>query len=73
MMASELLKNGVERIGETVQELQTWMLEHEYESIQQMQGSMSQIHVANPDAFERGNYMKVLRSWRPDPTGMLIR
>lgn len=73
MMASELLKNGVERVGAILQDLQAWMQEHEYESIQQMQGSMSQKHVANPDAFERGNYMKVLRSWRPDPTGRLIK
>ncbi|WP_337868229.1 dihydroorotate dehydrogenase-like protein [Meiothermus sp.] len=73
MMASELLKNGVERVGAILQDLQTWMQEHEYESIRQMQGSMSQKHVANPDAFERGNYMKVLRSWRPDPTGRLVK
>lgn len=73
MMASELLKNGVERVGAILQDLQTWMQEHEYESIRQMQGSMSQRYVANPDAFERGNYMKVLRSWRPDPTGRLIK
>jgi len=72
MMASELLKNGPKRIKEILQELRTWMLTHEYESIRQMQGSMSQLHVANPEAFERGNYMKVLRSWRPDPTGMLL-
>ncbi|MCS7067397.1 MAG: hypothetical protein NZN28_02010 [Meiothermus sp.] len=49
------------------------MEERAYESIRQMQGSMGQINVANPDAFERANYMKVLRSWRPDPTGMLLR
>lgn len=73
MIASELLKNGVERVGAILQDLQSWMQEHEYESIRQMQGSMSQKHVANPDAFERGNYMKVLRSWRPDPTGRLIK
>lgn len=73
MMASELLKNGIGRVGAILQDLQDWMQQHEYESIGQMQGSMSQKHVANPDAFERGNYMKVLRSWRPDPTGMLIK
>jgi dihydroorotate dehydrogenase (fumarate) len=73
LMASELLKNGLERVGAILQDLQAWMQEHEYESIGQMQGSMSQRHVANPDAFERGNYMKVLRSWRPDPTSMLLK
>ncbi len=45
------------------------MEEHEYESVSQMQGSMSQQHVAEPAAFERANYMKILQSWRPDPAG----
>ncbi len=41
-----------------------WMVEHEYDSIQQMIGSMSQKSVAEPAAFERVNYMKVLSSYR---------
>jgi dihydroorotate dehydrogenase (fumarate) len=63
MMASELLQNGIGRIGQVLRGLQEWMEEHEYESVQQMQGSMSQLHVSQPDAFERANYMKVLDSW----------
>jgi dihydroorotate dehydrogenase (fumarate) len=73
MMASELLRNGVQRFGEIETALVDWMEEHEYESIEQMQGSMSQIHVAEPAAFERANYMKVLQSWQQDPTGVLHR
>lgn len=73
MMASELLRNGVGRIDEIVNDLQLWMEEHEYESVTQMQGSMSQQNVAEPDAFERANYMKVLQSWRSDPTSVLLR
>lgn len=69
MMASELLRNGEQRIGQIVGELQQWMDENEYESVAQMQGSMSQRNVAEPAAFERANYMKVLQSWRQDPTG----
>ena len=72
MMASELLRHGIERITEILHNLGTWMDEHEYESVQQMQGSMSQQHVAEPTAFERANYMKVLQSWRPDPAGALL-
>jgi dihydroorotate dehydrogenase (fumarate) len=49
------------------------MEEHEYESVAQMQGSMSQQHIAEPAAFERANYMKVLQSWQFDPTGVLMR
>ncbi|NUQ38796.1 MAG: dihydroorotate dehydrogenase-like protein [Caldilineales bacterium] len=72
MMASELLEHGLRRIGEIEQEMRAWMEAHEYESVQMMRGSMSQQHVAEPAAFERANYMKVLRSWRPDPAGVLF-
>ena len=41
----------------------SWMEEHEYASIAEMRGSMSQQHVAEPAAFERANYLKVLRSY----------
>jgi len=73
MMASELLQNGVERIQVILDDVVAWMGEHEYESVAQMQGSMSQKNVADPAAFERANYMKVLQSWRPDPAGQLYR
>ncbi len=66
MMASELLHHGVKRIGEIKEDLKHWMEEREYESIVQMQGSMSQQHVSEPSAFERANYMKELKSWRLD-------
>jgi dihydroorotate dehydrogenase (fumarate) len=65
MMASELLQNGVRRIKEVLREVETWMDEHEYASVAQMIGSMSQQHCAEPAAFERANYMKVLASYRP--------
>jgi dihydroorotate dehydrogenase (fumarate) len=71
MMTSELLRHGVQRIGEIVRDMRNWMEEHEYESVAQMQGSMSQKSVANPAAFERANYMKVLDAWRPDPAAVL--
>lgn len=67
MTASELLQNGIGRISEILQDLQVWMEEHEYTSIQQMQGSMSQKSVAEPAAFERANYMKVLSSFQELP------
>ncbi len=73
MTASELLRNGVHRIGEMRDEIARWMEEHDYESVTQMRGSMSQINVAEPDAFERANYMRVIESWRHDPTGILMR
>jgi dihydroorotate dehydrogenase (fumarate) len=65
MMASELLQNGIRRIGQLLNELATWMDEHEYESVMQMIGAMSQQHCNQPAAFERANYMKMLASYRP--------
>jgi dihydroorotate dehydrogenase (fumarate) len=65
MMASELLQNGIRRINVVLDEMQSWMAEHEYESVAQMIGSISQQHCAEPAAFERANYMKTLASYRP--------
>jgi dihydroorotate dehydrogenase (fumarate) len=72
MMASELLKNGIPRIGQILEGMVQWMEEYEYESVVQMQGSMSQRSVGEPAAFERANYMKILGSWRPEPGGQLV-
>jgi dihydroorotate dehydrogenase (fumarate) len=67
MTTSALLKNGVGKASEILGDMETWMVEHEYESIQQMKGSMSQKAVAEPAAFERANYMKVLNSFKVLP------
>lgn len=63
MMTSALLKNGIEHLVKVRADLLAWMEEHEYVSIRQMQGSMSHRSVANPAAFERANYTKVLSSY----------
>lgn len=73
MMTSEVLENGIRRVREILKEMTNWMEAHEYESVSQMRGSMSQQNVPEPTAFERANYMKVLQSWRPDPTGRMMR
>lgn len=70
MMASELLQNGPYRIAEILADVTHWLEENEYESVDQMRGSMSQRHVKEPSAFERANYMRVLQSWRQDPSGI---
>ena len=61
MLTSALLKFGVEHLARVLGEVRGWMEEHEYESVKQMRGSMSFRAVPDPSAFERGNYMKVLR------------
>jgi dihydroorotate dehydrogenase (fumarate) len=65
MMASALLQNGLGRIGQILYEMRRWMEEHEYASVAQMIGSLSQQHVAEPMAFERANYMKMLDAYSP--------
>jgi dihydroorotate dehydrogenase (fumarate) len=62
-MTSALLRNGVHHAAHVLSEMGRWLDEHEYASIQQMCGSMSHGAVADPTAFERGNYMKVLSSY----------
>lgn len=62
-VCSVLLKKGVEEMNLLVQGLAAWMEEHEYESLEQMKGSMSHKSVPEPAAFERANYMKVLNSY----------
>jgi dihydroorotate dehydrogenase (fumarate) len=63
MTTSALLEHGIDHLKMMNADLAKWLEEHEYESIQQMQGSMSQKNVAHPAAFERANYMKVLSSY----------
>lgn len=64
MICSELLRNGVSRITEILENMKKWMEEHEYDSIEIMKGSMSQKSVADPAAFARANYMKILNSYK---------
>jgi dihydroorotate dehydrogenase (fumarate) len=62
MLCSVLLRNGIGHLQHLEQGLIEWMEKHEYESVQQMKGSMSQIRCANPAAFERAQYMKAVKS-----------
>jgi dihydroorotate dehydrogenase (fumarate) len=64
MVASALLKYGLEYVKEILDGVEAWMEQKEYESIAQMKGSMSQQAVAEPAAFERANYMRVLDSFQ---------
>ncbi len=64
-MFAALHKNGIEHIKTVLEGVEKWMVEHEYESLKQMRGSMSHKSAANPGEFERANYMKGLRSFQP--------
>ncbi len=63
MMTSALLENGIEHLDAVLFGIIQWMEEHEYESIKEMCGSMSQKNVPDPAAYERANYMRVLSSY----------
>lgn len=63
MITSAMLSRGIDHIRKIEEDLAEWMEKHDYKSIQQMQGSMSAGKVADPAAFERANYMKVLSSY----------
>lgn len=65
MLCSALLKNGIDHLLKVEQQMRSWMEEFEYESVKQMQGSMSQIHCTDPAAYERAQYMRALHSYRP--------
>jgi dihydroorotate dehydrogenase (fumarate) len=64
MLTSALLKNGIGYLRDLEAGVIEWMELHEYESIRQMRGSMNAAAVAEPAAFERANYIKVLGSYR---------
>jgi dihydroorotate dehydrogenase (fumarate) len=63
-VCSVLLKHGLGKIGELVGGVMLWMEEHEYESIRQMKGSLSQQAIAEPAAFERANYIRILQRYQ---------
>jgi dihydroorotate dehydrogenase (fumarate) len=62
-MASALLRNGIGHLATIRNDMLAWMEQHEYQSIRQMQGSMSQRAVSDPAAFQRANYVRVLSSY----------
>ncbi len=61
MLCSTLLRNGIGHLQQIEEGLLAWMEQHEYDSVQQMKGSMSQIRCPNPSAFERAQYMKAVK------------
>lgn len=63
-LCSALLKNGIDYLGDVLKGVEKWMSEHDYESLEQMKGSMSMKSVAEPAAYERALYIKDLQSYR---------
>jgi dihydroorotate dehydrogenase (fumarate) len=61
MLCSSLMRHGINHLRHVERELREWMEEHEYESVAQMQGSMSQLRCPDPGAFERAQYMRAVK------------
>ena len=62
MLCSSLLRNGINQLRYMERGIVDWMEQHEYESVKQMQGSMSQLRCPDPSAFERAQYMRAVKS-----------
>lgn len=67
MLCSVLLRKGASHIGVIEREMRQWMEQHEYESVAQLKGCLSQEKCPEPSAFERAQYMRVLSTWKPGP------
>ena len=65
MMTSEILLNGISRFTEILSEMKLWLEDREYLSIGELHGSLSQVNVAAPAAFERANYIQIVKSYAP--------
>ena len=63
MIASVLYQKGISQVGSILAGLREWMEEKEYDSVEQLKGSMSRENCPDPAAFQRGNYMKTLTSF----------
>ncbi len=64
-LVSALLRQGPAYLSTLHRQLVHWLEEHEYESLEQMRGSMSLRHCSNPTAYQRANYAKILQTWEP--------
>lgn len=64
-VCSVLMRHGIAHIRDIENEMKHWMIEHEYESVKQMIGSMSQINCPDESAFERAQYMRAVQTYKP--------
>jgi dihydroorotate dehydrogenase (fumarate) len=65
MLCSVLMARGIDYISVIEREMIEWMEHHEYESVEQLKGSMSQRNCPDPSAFERAQYMQTISKTIP--------
>jgi dihydroorotate dehydrogenase (fumarate) len=61
-MASAIIKHGIDYLSSVTDGLRVWLDKHEVESVTDIRGCLSQVHIGDSDALERANYLNVLRS-----------
>ncbi|MGD1944488.1 MAG: dihydroorotate dehydrogenase-like protein [Leptolyngbyaceae cyanobacterium] len=71
MLVSALLRHGIDHLRTVEQDLRSWLQAHEYESIQQLRVSMSQINCPDPSAFERAQYIKSVQTYQSNMSNMM--
>ncbi|MEM6869267.1 MAG: dihydroorotate dehydrogenase-like protein [Cyanobacteria bacterium P01_C01_bin.121] len=69
MMVSALLRHGIDHITTVEKDMRCWLDAHEYDSVEQLQGCMSQINCPDPSAFERAQYLKSLQTYQYSHVG----
>ncbi len=67
MVASVIYRKGFSELGKMLSQMQDWLAEKEYSSVEEFKGCMSQENCPDPAAFARGNYMKALTSFTGKP------
>jgi dihydroorotate dehydrogenase (fumarate) len=67
MLCSALIRHGIKQISHIEQDLVEWLEEHEYDSVDQLKGSLSQKNCEDPSAFERAQYMRAISSFPLPP------
>jgi len=65
MLCSVLMRHGIDRLGVIEEEMANWTREHEYESVEQLKGSLSHKNCSEPGAFERAQYMRAVGVHKP--------
>jgi dihydroorotate dehydrogenase (fumarate) len=73
MLCSTLLRHGIPHLKTIEKDLVAWMQEHEYESVQQLKGSLSQKNCAAPSEFERAQYMRAISNYHPGSLGNVFK
>jgi len=65
-VVAAVLRSGPDRLRMMRVEMQNWMVEHEYTSVESMRGCMNILRAPNPNVFSRANYMRILQTWVPE-------